>query len=135
VTDGRRRKGRGRRAGSPTGAPRYPRAARVNEVLREVIADELERIAADDERLELVTVTGVDVDPDLRRAKVWLSSLSEAAAGALEADRARLQGAIANQVRLKRTPHLEFAADPAVATGRRIEEIIRGLESGRGPEG
>ena len=36
---------------------RYPRTARVNEVLREVVADELERI--DDERLGITTVTGV----------------------------------------------------------------------------
>ena len=41
---------------------RYPRTARVNELVREVVAEELERI--DDERLELVTVTGVDVEPD-----------------------------------------------------------------------
>ena len=50
---------------------RYPRTARVNHVVHEVVADELERI--DDDRLELTTVTGVEVDPDLRHATVWLS--------------------------------------------------------------
>ena len=68
---------------------------------------------------------GVEVEPDLRRAKVWLSTLSEEAAEALADDRVRLQAAIAQQVRLKRTPLLTFAADPAVASGARIEEIIR----------
>ena len=57
---------------------RSPRSARVNEVLREVIADELERI--DDERLGVTSVTSVDVDPDLRHAAVYLSSLSDEAA-------------------------------------------------------
>ncbi|MHB8663365.1 MAG: 30S ribosome-binding factor RbfA [Acidimicrobiales bacterium] len=119
---------RGRRAGSPTGAHRYPRTARVNRVLREVVADELERVGADDPRLALLTVTAVEVDPDLRHAKVWLGSLTESTAEALEERRSRLQAAIASQVRLKRTPLLSFAADPAIATGARIDEIIRGLE-------
>ena len=47
---------------------------RVNQVVQEVLADELERI--DDERLELVTVTGVRVEPGLSHAVVWFSSLS-----------------------------------------------------------
>ena len=119
---------RGRRAGSPRGAHRYPRTARVNHVLQEVVADELERIAGDDPRLELVTVTGVEVDPDLRHATVWLSSLSEETAEALATERVRLQGAIAGQVRLKRTPQLAFAADPAVASGNRVEDILRTLD-------
>ncbi len=47
--------------------------ARVNEVVRETIADELERLS--DPRLGLVTVTGVDVSPDLRHATVYYSAL------------------------------------------------------------
>jgi len=119
--------GRGRRAGSPTGSHGYPRTARVNHVLQEVIATELERIADRDPRLALVTVTGVKVDPDLRRAVVWLNSISTEAQEALTEDRVRLQAAIARQVRLKRTPLLSFAADPAIAAGSRVEEIIRAL--------
>ena len=39
---------------------RYPRSARVNEVLREVLAEALERLADADERLALLTITGVE---------------------------------------------------------------------------
>ena len=83
---------------------RYPRTARVNELLREVIADELERLG--DERLALATVTGVTTDPDLRHATVWFASLGDVAAAALTEHRAGLQGAVARQVRMKRTPEL-----------------------------
>jgi len=107
---------------------RYPRTARVNEVLREVLADELERLAVADERLDLVTVTAVQADPDLRRATVLLASLPDPVRQALEEDRARLQAAIARQVRLRRTPLLSFAADPAIATGARIEDILREMK-------
>ena len=107
--------------------PGYPRTARVNQVLHEVVAEEVERLGDGDPRLDLVTVTGVTCDPDLRHATVWLSSLSEDAAAALTEDRVALQAAIGRQVRLKRTPQLTFAADPAVASGSRIEDILRTL--------
>jgi ribosome-binding factor A len=103
----------------------YPRSARVNQVLREVLADALERLADADERLRLATVTAVDTAPDLRHATVFMSSLSDDMAEALGSHRAGLQRAIAREVRLKRTPHLEFAPDPAVAHGSRVEEILR----------
>ena len=48
---------------------RPSRMDRVNQVVQEVLADELERI--DDERLELVPVTGVRVEPGLSHAVVW----------------------------------------------------------------
>jgi ribosome-binding factor A len=108
-------------------ARRYPRSARVNEVLREVLGETIERLADTDDRLSLLTVTGVDVDPDLRHARVWLASLSEEQRAALEAVRGRLQAAVGRQVHLKRTPLLSFAPDPAVSTGERVEAILRQL--------
>lgn len=97
----------------------------MNEVLREVIADELERI--DDDRFGVTAVTSVDTDPDLRHATVYLSSLSDEAAEAVGQHRVRLQRAIGTQLRMKRTPELVFKADPAVASGTRVEEILRNL--------
>src|SRR4051812_16760493 len=105
--------------------PRYPRTARVNKLIREVVADELERV--DDERLGLLTITGVTVDPDLRHGTVWFASLPDPAPEALAEHRPRLQAAIGRQARLKRTPELAFRADPAVSSGERVEGILRGL--------
>jgi ribosome-binding factor A len=106
----------------------------VNEVLREVVADALERISDTDERVGLVTVTAVDTAPDLRHATVYLSSLTDEAASALVELRVELQRSIGRQVRLKRTPLLEFAPDPAVAQGARVEEIIRQLRQRPGDD-
>ena len=124
---GRRRE---RRAAAP-----YPRIARVNEVLREVVAEAAERMADVDERLGLLTVTAVDTSPDLSHATVYLSSLPDAARDALEAQRAELQRVIGREVRLKRTPQLRFAADPSVALGQRVEEILRHLHDDDRHEG
>lgn len=103
----------------------YPRSARVNEILREVISEELVRISDVDERLGLLTVTGVVTSPDMRQALVFFDSLSESAKAALEERRAQIQGAVNVQTRLKRTPKLSFKADPAVASGEAVEELLR----------
>ena len=124
---------RGRPAG-PTGH-KYPRMARVNEVLREVLADAIEVAAISDPRLELMTVTAVTCDPDLRHATVLLASLPEPAREALSVVRPRLQAAIARQVRIKRTPQLSFEADPAVAYGERVDSILRDSALPGGPVG
>lgn len=108
----------------------YPRTARVNELCREILADELERL--DDDRLVLVTITHVSVDPDLRKAVVEFSSLGEQEEEALEGlaeHRHRLQSAIARQARLKRTPELRFTLDTVIARGARIEELLRNDEN------
>lgn len=115
---------RGRRSHDKTPSP-YPRTARVNQVLREVVADALEKMSDIDDRLRLITVTSVETTPDLRRATVFLSSLSDEAAEALASARIGLQREIGRQVRLKRTPQLMFVADPAVAHGQQVEEILR----------
>jgi ribosome-binding factor A len=106
----------------------YARTARVNELLREVLADQLERMAELDERLGLLTITAVKCDPDLRRATVLFSSLGDEAREALEEARVRLQAAISHEVRMKRTPQLSFEADAAVAAGQRIDDILRKLD-------
>ncbi len=105
----------------------YPRALRVNQVLRQVVAEELERLADADE-LPMVTVTSVDVAPDLRTAVIYLASLSEETAVVLEERRKHLQKLIGLQMTIKRTPRLTFQADPAIVAGSRVEELLRGLQ-------
>ncbi len=113
---------------------RYPRMARVNELVREVLAEEIELLQGD-ERIGLLTVTHVEVDPDLRRAKVLLSSLGDEAEEALMENRTKLQATLARQVRLRRTPQLTFMADPAIQVGTRVEEILRDLRETGGDDG
>jgi ribosome-binding factor A len=111
---------------SAGGSRGYARMARVNELCREILADELERI--DDERIELVTVTHVAVDRDLRHATVSYSRLDRDVAEAneaLAAVRPRLQGAIARQARLKRTPELRFVVDDVLLRAERIDDLLR----------
>jgi ribosome-binding factor A len=127
--------GRHKKSRAAGGAAPYPRSLRVNEVLRQIVAEELERLADADERLRLITVTSVDTSADLRNATVYLGTLDSEAAEALEERRTQLQRAVGRQVRMKRTPRLQFTADPAVMAGERVEEVLRRLARDGGPNG
>ncbi len=105
----------------------YPRTARLNELLREIIAEALERI--DDDRLQLVTVISVDVDSDLHRAVVYVAGLDEDGDDelleALAEVRVRVQGAVARQARLKRVPEVVFRIDEVLRSAARIDDLLR----------
>ena len=120
---------------SSSGGHRYPRSARLNETLREVIAEELVRI--DDERLAFVTITAIDVDNELNRAIVYFDSLEgedgdEPILDVLEEHRRRIQASINRQMRAKKTPVLDFRPDDVIRSAERIEHIIRADRTDRG---
>ena len=102
----------------------------------EVLADELERMS--DPRLELVTLTGVDVTRDLAYATVYYSTLAASAASApaanadnaadaLTAATSHLRGLVGRQMRIRQVPKLTFEPDPGIIAGQRIDEILRGI--------
>ncbi|HBZ61528.1 MAG: 30S ribosome-binding factor RbfA [Ilumatobacteraceae bacterium] len=107
---------------------RVARTARLSETLREVIADELTKI--DDDRLGFVTITTVDVDSEMNRGIVFYDSMQGAEGDeqileALNDHRKRLQSVIADQVRARRTPVLQFRPDDAIRAAQRIDEVLR----------
>ena len=100
---------------------------RVNELVREVVAEALGGLK--DPRLGLITITGVDVSPDLRDAKVFVSVFGSekkrrASMAALDAAHAVLQSRVARELTLKRTPHLSFEYDPTAEHGVRMNKLI-----------
>jgi ribosome-binding factor A len=133
---------------TPGTARDYPRTARLNHLVHEIVAEELERL--DDDRLGFFTVVAVEVERDMRRATVWYTSLSEgddpdapgagtaqvggghAVVAALADHRPRLQSAIARQAHLKRTPELIFRPDTVIRQAERLEEILREIGSEEG---
>ncbi len=113
------------------GAASYPRTLRVNRLLQEVIAEELERLADADERLRFLTITSVETSTDIRSAKVLFASLSPEAAEALDERRVSIQKVIGSQSTMKHTPKLSFDLDPVYSSAAVIEEKIRLLSEAR----
>ncbi|HAY52245.1 MAG: ribosome-binding factor A [Acidimicrobiaceae bacterium] len=107
----------------------YQRSARLNELLREIIAEELERV--DDDRLDWVSVVSVEVDNELTKARVYLSSLEQnedEIIKVLSEYRGRFRKVIGRSARIRRVPDLTFMIDPSIRTGNRIEEILTELD-------
>ncbi len=109
------------------------RMRRVNEAVREVLSEGVGRLK--DPRIGFVTVTGVETSPDLRHARVFVSILGgdrkrRQTLDALAAAHAVLQGQLARELRLKRTPQLAFEYDPSVERGVRMTQLIDELAPG-----
>jgi ribosome-binding factor A len=122
-----------RRPARPGSTREFPRTARLNHLVHEIVAEEIERL--DDEGLGFLTVTAVEVEPDMRRATVLFTTLEDpetelALVEVLEEQRPRLQRAIGRQARLKRTPELVFRPDPVSRQAERIESVLRDIGGG-----
>ncbi len=104
------------------------RMRRVNEAVREVVSARLVE-GIKDPRIGFVTVTSVDTSTDLRQARVYVSVLgseeerAETLAG-LQSAHGILQRAVAAELRMKRTPTLQFVFDESIDRGMRITELL-----------
>ena len=102
----------------------------MNEEVREILAQEIQRLK--DPRVGFVTVTGVRVTPDLRKARVFYTVLGEerdhkGTRAALRSAGPRLRSVVGKEIRMKVTPEIEFEEDDTMARGDRIDEIIAKL--------
>jgi ribosome-binding factor A len=101
---------------------------RINVAVREVLSARIAQ-GLNDPRIGFVTVTSVATSPDLRRARVYVSVLggeserADTLAG-LESAHGLLQQSIASELRMKRTPTLEFVFDESIERGMRITELL-----------
>ena len=107
------------------------RMRRVDEAVREVLSEAI-TTRLKDPRIGFVTVTAVETSPDLRRARVFVSVLSQEkerklTMAGLASARAFLQTHVARELRLKNTPTLEFLYDD---TAERAQRLTRILEEG-----
>jgi ribosome-binding factor A len=104
------------------------RMRRVNEAVREVLSVRLAG-GLKDPRIGFVTVTSVETSPDLRHARVFVSVLggederSDTLTG-LRSAHGILQSAVAEELRMKRTPTLDFVYDDSIDRGMRITELL-----------
>lgn len=104
------------------------RMRRVNEAMREVLSDATSQ-GLKDPRVGFVTVTEVDTSPDLRHAKVFVSVLGspderEASLDGLRSAHGYLQRRVGAELRMKRTPTLEFMLDDTAARAARLQELL-----------
>ena len=107
------------------------RIEQVADLLQAELGDLLRR-EMQDPRLGFVTITGVDVSPDLRNARVRVSCYGDEAAQkeslrALRGAAGFLRSQIARRVRLRTIPQLDFRLDHSMEQAEQVQRALLAL--------
>ena len=111
------------------------RIARINELLKRVLADLMETLGFNEEQGRIISITRVDCASNLKSAAVYVSILG----AKNEEEEARIirrlierkseiQSLMSKEVILKYTPVLQFVLDHSVADGDRVLDLLRHME-------
>ena len=104
------------------------RARRVGDEIQRDLADLL-RTEVKDPRVGPVTITAVEVSPDLSHAKVFVTHMAgrehaDEAVKALQHTAGFLRSALAHRLSLYSVPQLHFAYDDSIETGMKLSQLI-----------
>lgn len=107
------------------------RINRVSELIREALGDILNKIK--DPRIGFITVTSVEVTPDLDIARVFVSVLGEEeqvndTLKGLESAAGFVRRELGKEIRLRKTPRIVFTFDPGIERGSRILELLNSIK-------
>ena len=103
----------------------------IQRELSEILRTELK-----DPRVGMITVTGVEISPDLAHARVFFTMLAQSA----ERTRAQeglgrasgfLRSALAKRLKTRNVPELRFQYDASIETGVRLSRLIDEALSGK----
>lgn len=105
-----------------------PRPRRIGDQIQRELA-ELLRQQVKDPRIGMVTVTAVDVSPDLSHAKIFVTHLggteqAKAVVAALQHTAGYLRTELSHRLKLYSVPELRFYYDDSIESGLRLSRLI-----------
>lgn len=107
------------------------RTSRVGETVRDALV-EVFRHDLNDSRLAMVSITEVEVSPDLHLARVFVSGLNEdetkQVVKELNSQGGRVRHFLGQRIRLRVTPELDFRYDETPARAGRIEQLLADIK-------
>jgi ribosome-binding factor A len=106
------------------------RQGRINDEFQKEVAMILREVKDPRVSGAFISVTGAEVTPDLKYAKVYYSSLmgdkKEVRQG-LKSSAGFIRGQIAKRMNLRITPEITFVEDGSIEYGARISKILEGI--------
>ena len=109
----------------------YKRSQRVSDLIREEVADII-MYKLKDPRLGFVTVTGAEMTPDLKTARVFVSILKEEdrdiSLEVLNASRAFIRSILTRRLKMKFIPAVEFRIDTSIDYGFKIDRLLKEIK-------
>jgi ribosome-binding factor A len=121
-----------RRAPTSSRTPPGQRQLRVGERIRHILADVLLRGELHDpvlDQAQMITITAVEVGPDLKHATAYVMPLggknAEAILEALNRASGYFRSAVAPELDLRYSPRISFRLDHSFDQAERIETLLR----------
>jgi len=107
------------------------RSERVSRHIRNTLAEILRRHVKDP-RLQLVTITSVDVSPDLRQAKIYFAATGDdkkikSVLDGFSKARPYIKRLLGQELGLRYMPDIRFYYDDSLDYGARMEELFRSI--------
>ena len=107
------------------------RRGRINDEMQKELAMALREVKDPRVSQAFISITAVDVTPDLKFAKVYYSAMTgdkkEIAKG-LKSSAGFIRRIIAQRMNLRMTPELSFFEDHSIEHGAHISKILNGIE-------
>jgi len=109
---------------------------RINGEVQKVLADIIRGQIKDPRISPVTSVVAVEVSPDLKNAKVWISTLGDEKAredtlAGLKSAEGYIRNQLAKEINLRNTPQITFVMDQSIAYGvsmtRKIDEVTKNL--------
>jgi ribosome-binding factor A len=109
----------------------YKRSQRVGDLVREEVADII-MYRLKDPRIGFVTVTGVDMSPDMKNARVYVSVLKEEdrelTLEILNSSKSFIRSLLSKRLRMKFIPTVEFRFDTSIEYGYKIDKLLKEIK-------
>ena len=106
------------------------RRGRINDEMQKTLAEILREVKDPRVSKAFISVTGVDVTPDLKYAKVFYSAMQgdkkEVYLG-LKSSAGFIRRQVAQRMNLRATPEFSFVEDQSIAYGARISTILNSI--------
>ena len=107
------------------------RRGRINDEVQKELAMILREVKDPRVSDAFISVTAVEVTPDLKFAKVYYSAMQgdkkEVAKG-LKSSAGYIRRQLAQRLNLRMTPELTFCEDHSIAHGAHISKLLNGIE-------
>ena len=108
------------------------RPERVQEAIRQEVSKIIQH-ELKDPRIGFLTITAVEVTPDLRYARIFFTALGEMkdkmlALKGLKSAKGYIKGRLADEIKLRFMPEIEFKIDESWERGKHLDDIFTKLE-------
>jgi len=109
----------------------YKRSQRVGDLIREEVANII-MYRLKDPRIGFVTVTGVDMSPDMKSARIYVSVLKEEdreiTLDILNSSKHFIRSLLSKRLSMKFIPTVEFRFDTSIEYGYKIDKLLKEIK-------